>query len=111
MGRRTRLPASDAACHHINSRSQPEIVMKVVLFCGGYGMRMRNEGGESIPKPMQMIGPRPLIWHVMRYYAHFGYKDFVLCLGYGGSHIKDFFLTYQEAASNDFVMCDGRVDL
>jgi glucose-1-phosphate cytidylyltransferase len=85
--------------------------VKVVLFCGGYGMRMRNNGDESIPKPMQMIGPRPLIWHVMRYYAHFGHKEFVLCLGYGASHIKEFFLTYQEAASNDFVMHGGRVDL
>lgn len=46
--------------------------MKVVLFCGGYGMRMRNGPGDAVPKPMQMVGPRPLIWHVMRYYAHFG---------------------------------------
>ena len=46
---------------------------------------------------MQMVGPRPLIWHVMRYYAHYGHKEFILCLGYGASHIKNFFLTYQEA--------------
>src|SRR6476659_5442165 len=85
--------------------------MKVVLFCGGYGMRMREISGDGMPKPMQMVGPRPLIWHVMRYYAHFGHKEFILCLGYGASHIKDFFLTYQEAASNDFVMCDGRIEL
>jgi glucose-1-phosphate cytidylyltransferase len=85
--------------------------MKVVLFCGGYGMRMRNSADDGIPKPMQMIGPRPLIWHVMRYYAHFGHKDFILCLGYGASHIKDYFLAYQEAASNDFVMRGGSVDL
>ena len=57
--------------------------MKVVLFCGGYGMRMRNGAGRRVPKPMQMVGPRPLIWHVMRYYAHFGHKEFILCLGYG----------------------------
>ncbi len=54
--------------------------MKVVLFCGGYGMRMRNSSDDMIPKPMQMVGPRPLIWHVMRYYAHFGHTEFILCL-------------------------------
>ena len=84
--------------------------MKVVLFCGGYGMRMR-EGGSDLPKPMHPVGPRPLIWHVMRYYAHFGHTDFVLCLGYGAHHIKDFFLTYSETASNDFVLRDGDVHL
>lgn len=85
--------------------------MKVVLFCGGYGMRMRNSAIDAHPKPMQMVGPRPLIWHVMRYYAHFGHKDFVLCLGYGASYIKDYFLNYDESASNDFVMRGGRVEL
>jgi glucose-1-phosphate cytidylyltransferase len=84
--------------------------MKVVLFCGGYGMRMRD-GSSDLPKPMHPVGPRPLIWHVMRYYAHFGHKDFVLCLGYGAHHIKDFFLTYDETASNDFVLRGGGVDL
>ena len=82
--------------------------MKVVLFCGGYGMRMRNSSDDPVPKPMQMVGPRPLIWHVMRYYAHFGHKEFILCLGYGAAHIKDYFLTYEEAASNDFVMRAGQ---
>ena len=81
--------------------------MKVVLFCGGYGMRMRD-GVSDLPKPMHQVGPRPLIWHVMRYYAHFGHKDFVLCLGYGAHHIKDFFLNYDETASNDFVLRGGR---
>lgn len=85
--------------------------MKVVLFCGGYGMRMRDSTGEGMPKPMQMVGPRPLIWHVMRYYAHYGHKEFILCLGYGASYVKNYFLTYQEAASNDFVMHDGQVQL
>ncbi|AEA24094.1 sugar phosphate nucleotidyltransferase [Pseudonocardia benzenivorans] len=84
--------------------------MKVVLFCGGYGMRMRD-GQSDIPKPMTTVGPRPLIWHVMRYYAHFGHKDFVLCLGYGAHHIKDYFLNYSETASNDFVLAGGRVEL
>jgi glucose-1-phosphate cytidylyltransferase len=81
-----------------------------VLFCGGYGMRMRD-GVSDLPKPMHPVGPRPLIWHVMRYYAHFGHTDFVLCLGYGAQHIKDFFLTYSETASNDFVLRGGDVHL
>lgn len=85
--------------------------MKVVLFCGGYGMRMRNGADDALPKPMNRIGPRPLLWHVMRYYAHFGHRDFVLCLGYGAHHIKDFFLTYQETTSNDFVLHRGEVEL
>jgi glucose-1-phosphate cytidylyltransferase len=84
--------------------------VKVVLFCGGYGMRMRD-GASDLPKPMHPVGPRPLIWHVMRYYAHFGHKDFILCLGYGAHHIKDFFLNYDETASNDFVLHEGGVEL
>ena len=84
--------------------------MKVVLFCGGFGMRMRD-GDSDVPKPMQMVGPRPLIWHVMRYYAHFGHKEFILCLGYGSHHIKDYFLNYRETESNDFVMRQGEVEL
>ncbi|MEU4416243.1 glucose-1-phosphate cytidylyltransferase [Nocardia salmonicida] len=85
--------------------------MKVVLFCGGYGMRMRGGSDDVVPKPMQLVGPRPLLWHVMRYYAHYGHKEFVLCLGYGAEHIKNFFLTYQESASNDFVIRNGEVEL
>ncbi|MEU0570249.1 glucose-1-phosphate cytidylyltransferase [Nonomuraea sp. NPDC005983] len=86
--------------------------MKVVLFCGGRGSRMRSDlPGGDMPKPMQLVGPRPLVWHVMRYYAHFGHKEFVLCLGYGAQHIKDFFLTYQETVSNDFVLSGGQVRL
>ncbi|GAA4673527.1 glucose-1-phosphate cytidylyltransferase [Pseudonocardia yuanmonensis] len=84
--------------------------MKVVLFCGGYGMRMRD-GVSDTPKPMVPVGPRPLIWHVMRYYAYYGHTDFVLCLGYGGRHIKDFFLNYTETASNDFVLHRGQVHM
>jgi len=79
--------------------------MKVVLFCGGLGMRMRDGVTTSTsPKPMAMIGERPMLWHVMRYYAHFGHTDFVLCLGYGASSVKDFFLNYDETRSNDFVL-------
>jgi glucose-1-phosphate cytidylyltransferase len=85
--------------------------VKVVLFCGGYGMRMRHGAADDVPKPMQLVGPRPLLWHVMRYYAHFGHTDFVLCLGYGAHHIKDYFLNYSEAASNDFVLRGGQVEL
>ena len=80
--------------------------MKVVLFCGGQGFRIR-EHAESVPKPMVTLGYRPILWHVMRYYAHFGMKDFVLCLGYRADAIKDYFLRYSEAISNDFVMADG----
>jgi glucose-1-phosphate cytidylyltransferase len=85
--------------------------MKVVLFCGGYGMRMRDSQRQDMPKPMQMVGPRPLLWHVMKYYAHFGHTDFILCLGHGASHIKDYFLTYQETASNNFVLRGGQIEL
>lgn len=86
--------------------------MKVVLFCGGYGMRMRSDE-TPLPKPMTSIGSRPMLWHIMRYYASFGHKEFILCLGYGAQHVKDYFLSYREAASNDFVMSEGgsRVEL
>jgi len=77
--------------------------MKVVLFCGGEGMRMR-EFSEQIPKPMAPIGYRPIIWHVMKYYAHYGHKDFILCLGYKANVIKDYFLNYDECKSNDFTL-------
>jgi glucose-1-phosphate cytidylyltransferase len=80
--------------------------MKVVLFCGGAGMRLRGYA-DDIPKPMVTIGPRPILWHLMKYYAHFGHKDFILCLGYKGNCIKDYFLHYDESASNDFVWSDG----
>jgi glucose-1-phosphate cytidylyltransferase len=76
------------------------------MFCGGLGMRMRD-GITSGPKPMAMVGERPLLWHVMRYYAHFGHTDFVLCLGYGASAVKDFFLNYDETRSNDFALEKG----
>lgn len=80
--------------------------MKVVLFCGGLGMRMRS-GSESLPKPMMPIGSRPVLWHVMRYYAHFGHTEFILCLGFGAQSVKDYFLNYNETASNDFVLTKG----
>jgi len=80
--------------------------MKVVIFCGGLGMRLRDFS-ETIPKPMVPVGYRPILWHLMRYYAHFGHKDFILCLGYKADTIKQYFLKYDETVSNDFVMRDG----
>jgi glucose-1-phosphate cytidylyltransferase len=80
--------------------------MKVVLFCGGLGTRLR-EYSETIPKPMVEVGCRPIIWHLMRYYAHFGHKDFILCLGYRGDYIKKYFVNYKEYLSNDFVLSQG----
>jgi glucose-1-phosphate cytidylyltransferase len=80
--------------------------MKVVLFCGGQGMRLR-EYSEQIPKPMVPIGYRPILWHLMRYYAHYGHKEFILCLGYRADAIKSYFLNYDETLSNDFVMSEG----
>jgi glucose-1-phosphate cytidylyltransferase len=80
--------------------------VKVVLFCGGLGTRLRESAGE-IPKPMVKIGYRPILWHVMKYYAHFGHKDFVLCLGYKADVIKEFFLKYEEWISNDFTLSHG----
>ena len=80
--------------------------MKVVIFCGGLGMRLR-EFSETIPKPMVPVGYRPIVWHLMRYYAHFGHKEFILCLGYKADSIKQYFLKYDETVSNDFVMREG----
>ena len=62
--------------------------MKVVLFCGGLGTRLR-ENSDTIPKPLVTIGYPPILWHLMRYYAHFGHRDFILCLGYRGDLIRE----------------------
>jgi glucose-1-phosphate cytidylyltransferase len=80
--------------------------VKVVLFCGGLGLRM-GESTARVPKPMIPIGDQPILWHIMKFYASFGYRDFVLCLGYKANVVKQFFLTYSEAMSNDFVLRDG----
>jgi len=80
--------------------------MKVVLFCGGAGMRLRGYS-DDVPKPMVNIGSRPVLWHVMKYYAYFGHKDFILCLGYKAHVIKNYFLEYEESVSNDFVFSHG----
>ena len=83
--------------------------MQVVLFCGGHGMRMRNYTTElpltseenNIPKPLVPIGPRPLIWHIMKYYSSFGHNEFILTLGYKAELFKSYFHNYREWISND----------
>jgi NDP-sugar pyrophosphorylase family protein len=75
--------------------------MKVVIFCGGMGLRLREHEAQ-LPKPMIPIGYRPMLWHVMRWYAHFGHTEFILCLGYKADAIKEYFLSYNEALTNDF---------
>jgi glucose-1-phosphate cytidylyltransferase len=77
--------------------------MKVVIFCGGLGMRLR-EYSENTPKPMVPIGNRPIVWQLMKYYAHYGHKEFILCLGHNAHVIKDYFLNYDECVTNDFVL-------
>ena len=68
--------------------------MKVVILCGGLGTRLREET-EFRPKPMVPIGNRPILWHIMKFYAHFGFKEFILCLGYKAEVIKEYFFNYQ----------------
>lgn len=78
----------------------------VVILCGGMGTRLREET-EYKPKPMVEIGGRPVLWHIMKLYAHHGFRRFILCLGYKGNAIKDYFISY-EAMSNDFTVHLGR---
>ena len=82
------------------------MLFRSVLFCGGLGTRLRDYS-DSIPKPLVPIGPRPILWHVMKYYAHFGHKEFILCLGHKSDKIKDYFLNYNEYVTNDFTMTNG----
>jgi glucose-1-phosphate cytidylyltransferase len=77
--------------------------VKVVIFCGGLGVRMGEET-QRIPKPMIRIGNRPILWHIMSWYAAWGHRDFVLCLGHKGEAIKEYFLQYNEMLFNDFVL-------
>jgi glucose-1-phosphate cytidylyltransferase len=80
--------------------------MKVVLFCGGLGTRLYPYT-EKMPKPLIQIGGKPILLLLMKYYAHFGHKDFILCLGYKGEEIKKFFLNYDECLSGDFTLSNG----
>jgi glucose-1-phosphate cytidylyltransferase len=82
--------------------------MKTVILCGGQGTRIRDVAAD-VPKPMITIGRLPILWHLMRYYAHFGHDEFVLCLGYKGEVIKDFFLNYR-ARTRNFTVDLGRDD-
>ena len=91
---------------YTNSNPNQGKQMKVVLFCGGPGLRLR-EYSENVPKPMVPIGYRPIIWHVMKYYAHYGHTEFILCLGHRADVIKEYFLKYNECLSNDFVLKNG----
>jgi glucose-1-phosphate cytidylyltransferase len=84
----------------IPDRNRRRKTMKVVLFCGGLGMRIR-EYSEAVPKPMVPIGDKPILWHVMKYYAHFGHKDFILCLGYKGESIKQYFQSHSDSARSN----------
>jgi glucose-1-phosphate cytidylyltransferase len=77
--------------------------MKVVLFCGGLGTRIR-EYSDSIPKPMIPIGHQPILWHVMQYYSQYGHRDFVLCLGHKANVVKDFFLGYRPQQYADCIV-------
>ena len=83
--------------------------MKVVLLCGGLGTRLKEET-EYKPKPMVEIGGRPIIWHIMKHYSSYGFKKFVLCLGYRGDVIKDYFYNY-EIRNNDFTLTLGKGEL
>lgn len=76
--------------------------MKVVILCGGYGMRMR-EVTEHIPKPLAVVGDRPILWHIMKIYSKYGFDDFILPLGYMGDKIKEFFMNYAWK-QNDFIL-------
>ena len=79
--------------------------MKVVLFCGGLGLRIRD-AAPRLPKPMVRVGGRPILWHIMKYYAHFGHREFVVCLGYKGHLVEDYFsdrLAYREGWRITFV--------
>lgn len=80
--------------------------MKVVIFCGGLGVRM-GDATQNITKPMIPVGNQPILWHIMNYYASWGHTDFILCLGYKAESIKEYFLRYNEALANDFVLSEG----
>src|ERR1700739_1537634 len=79
--------------------------MKVVLFCGGLGTRIR-EYSDALPKPMVPVGHQPILWHVMQYYSQYGHRDFIFCLGYKANAIKSYFLNYRQADNSDCIIAD-----
>ena len=95
---------------HRNGHGPDRRGLKVVLFCGGLGIRM-GEATERIPKPMIQVGPRPILLHIMKWYASWGHTDFILCLGYRAEVIKQYFLDYRDALANDFILSNGGQDL
>jgi glucose-1-phosphate cytidylyltransferase len=82
--------------------------MKCIILAGGYGTRIRDVS-DNVPKPMIPIGSYPILWHIMKHYARYGHRDFVVCLGYRGSVIKEFFVNY-EAHTRDFTITLGRLN-
>ena len=84
--------------------------MKVVIFCGGMGVRM-GEATQTIPKPMITVGSRPILWHIMKWYASWGHTEFILCLGYRADRVKEYFLSYNKALANDFVLSNGGTEI
>ena len=106
LGREVRRPDSRRHDH----RSTGVRGMKVVLFCGGLGTRIR-EYSENVPKPMIPLGHQPIMQHVMQYYSDYGHNDFVLCLGYKANVIKDFFLDFRPQTFGDCVVSDGGRDV
>ncbi|MCX2980946.1 glucose-1-phosphate cytidylyltransferase [Halieaceae bacterium IMCC14734] len=84
--------------------------MKVVLFCGGLGTRLRAHTDE-VPKPLVNIGPRPILWHLMRYYAHFGHTEFILCLGHMGDQVKQYFRDYAAELPNDLAVTEDASEI
>ena len=85
--------------------------MKVVILAGGYGTRLGRRT-ELIPKPLVEIGNKPILWHIMKIYSHYGYNDFIICLGYRGEVIKDYFYHY-EMLTNDFTidLSNGNIEI
>jgi glucose-1-phosphate cytidylyltransferase len=88
--------------------SWSEEAMKVVILCGGLGTRLRQHT-EHVPKPMVPIGDRPILWHIMKSYSYYGYNDFVLCLGYKGDRIKEYFYNFH-VMNNNFTVMPGQKD-
>ncbi|MFI7586457.1 glucose-1-phosphate cytidylyltransferase [Spongisporangium articulatum] len=79
----------------------------VVILCGGMGTRLREASGDKVPKPLVDIGGRPILWHLMKIYQSYGFRKFVLCLGYRGDQIKRYFLDYRESLSDFTLTHDG----